>query len=145
MEYCLWSGRFPFVKFASKEKASCGYSFRQYGNHYLIQRVKSEMLSTYLYSIILELGATDTTTIPASMGHQAHALFLDLVRQVDPALSSRLHNEQEYRPFTVSMLSGVNIRNGKAFLQMGQPYRLRITLLDGDHLWQNLSAYFLET
>ncbi len=102
------------------------------------------MLSTYLYSIILELGATDTTTIPASMGHQAHALFLDLVRQVDPTLSSRLHNEPEYRSFTVSMLSGVNIRNGKAFLQMGQPYRLRVTLLDGGHLWQNLSAYFLQ-
>src|SRR5205823_2431066 len=57
----------------------------------------------------------------------------------------RLHNEPEYRPFTVSMLSGVNIRNGKAFLQVGQPYRLRVTLLDGGHLWQYLSAYFLET
>ena len=103
------------------------------------------MQSTYLYSIILELSATSATTIPASMGHQAHALFLDLIRQVDPALSSRLHNEPEYRPFTVSMLSGVNIRNGKAFLQVGQPYRLRVTLLDGGHLWKYLSAYFLET
>jgi CRISPR-associated endoribonuclease Cas6 len=102
------------------------------------------MQSTYLYSIILELSATITTTIPASMGHQAHALFLDLVKQVDPALSSRLHNEPEYRPFTVSMLGGVNIRNGKAFLQMGQSYRLRVTLLDGGHLWQSLSVYFLE-
>lgn len=102
------------------------------------------MLSTYLYSIILELSATSTTSIPASMGRQAHALFLDLVRQVDPALSTRLHNEPDYRPFTVSMLSGVNIRDGKAFLQAGQLYRLRVTLLDGGHLWQCLSAYFLE-
>ena len=76
-------------------------------------------MKSLLYSIILELGATDTTTIPATMGHQAHALFLDLVRQVDPALSPRLHDEPEYRPFTVSMLSGANIRNGKAFLQIG--------------------------
>jgi CRISPR-associated endoribonuclease Cas6 len=97
-----------------------------------------------LYSIILELSATSTTTIPASMGRKAHALFLDLVRQVDPALSSRLHGEPEYRPFTVSMLSGVNIRDGKAFLQAGQLYRLRVTLLDGGHLWQCLSEYFLE-
>jgi CRISPR-associated endoribonuclease Cas6 len=102
------------------------------------------MNGTYLYSIIFELSATSTTTIPASMGRQAHALFLDLVRQVDPALSSRLHGEPEYRPFTVSMLSGVNIRDGKAFLQAGQLYRLRVTLLDGGHLWQCLSAYFLE-
>jgi len=79
------------------------------------------------------------------MGHQAHALFLDLVRQVDPALSSRLHDEQEYRPFTVSMLNGANIRSDTAFLQAGQTYRLRVTLLDGGPLWQSLSAHFLET
>lgn len=97
-----------------------------------------------LYSIVLELSATSTTTIPASMGHQAHALFLDLVRRVDPALAARLHDEPEYRPFTVSMLSGANIRDGKAFLQEGQLYRLRVTLLDGGPLWQCLSAYFLE-
>ncbi len=78
------------------------------------------------------------------MGHQAHALFLDLVRQVDPALSSRLHDEQEYRPFTVSMLSGANIRGDTAFVQAGQVYRLRVTLLDGGSLWQCLSAHFLE-
>ena len=101
-------------------------------------------MTRLLYSIILELSATSTTTIPASMGRQAHALFLDLVRQVDPALSARLHGEPEYRPFTVSMLNGANIRDGKAFLQEGQLYRLRLTLLDGGHLWQCLSAYFLE-
>lgn len=101
-------------------------------------------MSGSLYSIILELSATRTTTIPASMGHQAHALFLDLVRQVDPALSVRLHDEPEYRPFTVSMLSGANTRDGTAFLQAGQLYRLRLTLLDGGHLWQCLSTHFLE-
>jgi CRISPR-associated endoribonuclease Cas6 len=101
-------------------------------------------MTNLLYSIILELSATSTTTMPTSMGHQAHALFLDLVRQVEPALSSRLHDEPEYRPFTVSMLSGANIRDGRAFLQAGQLYRLRLTLLDGGHLWQCLSAYLLE-
>jgi CRISPR-associated endoribonuclease Cas6 len=101
-------------------------------------------MTNLLYSIILELSATSTTTIPASTGYQAHALFLDLIRQVDPALSSRLHDEPEYRPFTVSMLSGANTRDGKAFLQAGQTYRLRITLLDGGHLWQCLSTHFLE-
>lgn len=75
---------------------------------------------TYLYSIILELNATRTTTIPASMGYQVHALFLDLVRQVDPVLSARLHDEPEYRPFTVSMLSGADVRDGMAFLQAGK-------------------------
>ncbi|MGZ3610993.1 MAG: CRISPR system precrRNA processing endoribonuclease RAMP protein Cas6, partial [Ktedonobacteraceae bacterium] len=103
------------------------------------------MNSHYLHSIILELCANNAGTIAVHRGDHTHALFLDLVRQVDPVLSSRLHGEPEYRPFTVSMLSGVNRRNGKAFLQMGQPYRLRVTLLDGGHLWQNLSAYFLQS
>lgn len=101
-------------------------------------------LTNLLYSTILELTATSPTSIPASMGHQAHALFLDLVRQVDPALSSRLHDEQDYRPFTVSMLNGANIRGDTVFLEAGQVHRLRVTLLDGGPLWQRLSAHFLE-
>lgn len=103
------------------------------------------MQSSYLYSIILELSAINTTTIPAHRGDHTHALFLDLVRQVDPELSGRLHNEPEYRPFTVSVLHGANVHDSMQVLQAGQVYRLRLTLLDSGHLWQRLSAHFLET
>src|SRR5258706_4047105 len=98
-----------------------------------------------LYSIILELCAVSSTSIPAHRGNHTHALFLDLVRQVDPELSSRLHDEPEYRPFTVSVLHGANTRDGMQLLQAGQTYRLRLTLLDVWRLWQCLSAHFLET
>ena len=103
------------------------------------------MQSTYLYSIILELLAVNTTAIPAHRGDHTHALFLDLVRQVDAELSSRLHDEPEYRPFTVSVLHGARVNDGMQLLQAGQMYRLRLTLLDGGGLWQCLSAHFLET
>jgi CRISPR-associated endoribonuclease Cas6 len=103
------------------------------------------MQPSYLHSIILELCAINTTAIPAHRGDHTHALFLDLVRQVDAELSSRLHDEPEYRPFTVSVLHGARINDGMQVLQAGQVYRLRLTLLDGGGLWQCLSGHFLET
>lgn len=101
-------------------------------------------MQSLLYSIILELCAINTTAIPAYRGDHTHALFLELVRQVDPELSGRLHDEPEYRPFTVSVLHGAMVRDGMQMLQAGQVYRLRITLLDSGHLWQRLSTHFLE-
>jgi len=101
------------------------------------------MSTNYLYSIILEISATRDATLPVTMGHQAHGLFLDLVRQIDPALSARLHDEPAYRPFTVSSLWGAEEHGSARVVQTGQVYRLRITLLDGGMLWQCLSSHFL--
>lgn len=98
-----------------------------------------------LYSVVLELTAQTPATIPATMGHQAHALFLDLVGQVDPDLAARLHNEPGYRPFTVSPLSGGRFEGDTLALRTGQSCRLRFTLLDGGPLWQTLTRHFLET
>ncbi len=59
-----------------------------------------------LYSIILILTPTRETTIRATMGHQAHAAFLETVRQADPALAESLHAPNlAFRPFTVSARS----------------------------------------
>lgn len=99
-----------------------------------------------LYSLILELVATSSVPIPTRRGDQTQALFLHLVEQIDPDLSRRLHDEDNYRPFTVSRLSSSESeRKPLTTLQMGQTYRLRITLLDGGPLWQLLSSHFLET
>lgn len=103
------------------------------------------MQPSYLHSIILELCAVNTVAIAAYRGDHTHALFLDLVRQVDAELSGRLHDEPEYRPFTVSVLHGARVNDGMQLLQAGQVYRLRLTLLDGGGLWQRLSGHFLET
>jgi len=98
----------------------------------------------YLYSVVLELHAVNAATISATMGHQAHALFLNLIKQVDPVLSARLHEEPGYRPFTVSSLDGVRTQDNSISLQPGQACRLRVTLVDGGQLWQCLSMHFLE-
>ena len=97
-----------------------------------------------LYSILLELVVRHAVTIPRTMGHLAHALFLNLVRQFDPALSSRLHSEPGYRPYTVSPLSGGTRVGEHIMLLQGQRCHLRITLLDGGTLWYALQTHFLE-
>jgi CRISPR-associated endoribonuclease Cas6 len=55
-------------------------------------------------STILFLTPTEDVALPATMGHLAHAAFLDLVRQADPDLSQRLHDQQRNVPFTCSRL-----------------------------------------
>lgn len=103
-------------------------------------------MTSYLYSLILELVATSSVSIPTGRGDQTHALFLHLVEQIDPELSRRLHSDDNYRPFTVSRLSSPESeRKPLTALRIGQTYRLRITLLDGGPLWQRLSSHFLET
>ena len=96
-----------------------------------------------LYSIILELTAISDATLPLTTGHQAHALFLDLINQIDPVLATRLHDEPSYRPFTISPLKGAKERDKHLLLEAGKTYRLRITLLDGGPLWHCLSQRFL--
>ncbi len=102
-------------------------------------------MSNYLYSVVLDLRATNAAALPPTMGHLAHALFLRLIAEVDPVLAVRLHDEPNYRPFTVSPLSGVPVQGEGIRLQPGRPARLRFTLLDGGALWDCLSTRLLAT
>ncbi|MGI8588299.1 MAG: CRISPR system precrRNA processing endoribonuclease RAMP protein Cas6 [Chloroflexia bacterium] len=101
------------------------------------------MSSNYLHSLILHLTARNDALIPRTMGHKVHAAFLDLVKQVDQTLSDRLHNENGYRPFTVSPLTGGSVQGEQIALRAGHPCRLRLTLLDGGRLWDCLSSRVL--
>jgi CRISPR-associated endoribonuclease Cas6 len=103
------------------------------------------------YSLILNL--IPKTPIPAThlTGRHLHALFLDLVRSVDPDLSTQLHRLETAKPFTLSPLQ----RNPKhpdqihwehkQAIPLGNPCWWRISLLDDRlfgqlaHLWLNLS------
>lgn len=100
--------------------------------------------SNKLYSVTLEFVAMQHTMAPVTIGRQVHALFLNLVKQCDPALSTRLHNEPGYRPFTVSPLYR-DASTGKRLEQRReQCYYLRVTFLDGGTLWECLQRHFLE-
>lgn len=80
-------------------------------------------------------------------GRHLHALFLDLMRQADPAVAEGLHGEAAVRPFTVGPLRPLDRDAGRAReqgegLPAGTPCALRVTLLE-DGLFAPLSRLFL--
>lgn len=60
------------------------------------------------------------------LGRAAHAIVLDCVRQVDPALAESIHTGSGLRPFTASGLIGASSRQR---LSPERLYRLRLTAL----------------
>ena len=57
-----------------------------------------------LYAFVIRLRPERGGPPLDAQGHQAQALFLDLVRQVDPELSQALHAHALSKPFTVAVL-----------------------------------------
>jgi CRISPR-associated endoribonuclease Cas6 len=100
---------------------------------------------SYLYSLAVHLQPEQPAVLPATSGHQAHAAFLDAVRQADPELAAILHGpDLKVRPFTVSPLLGIAHQRSKGIsVSPEQSYVLRITLLR-EPLYGELMRRFLE-
>ena len=92
-----------------------------------------------LFACVLRLDALEETELERTQGHRAHALYLALMQQADPALAESLHAGASTRPFTVAPLQREPRR-----LRPGSTYTLRITLLCGD-LFSPLARLFLPT
>src|SRR5260370_12530473 len=61
-----------------------------------------------LFSILLRLHPIEVGWVSPSAGREAHAAFLDIVRQNDEALAEQLHQPNQRRPFTVGLWQGFN-------------------------------------
>jgi CRISPR-associated endoribonuclease Cas6 len=104
------------------------------------------------YSLVLNL--IPKAPIPSShlTGRHLHALFLDLVRSVDPDLGTKLHQQETTKAFTLSPLQRITKQlkslqwEQKQAIAAGTPCWWRISLLDDGlfgqlaHLWLNLSS-----
>lgn len=97
-----------------------------------------------IYALQFDLQAENDARLPYWTGQYAHALFLNLVKQFDPARSRHLHDIPGSRPFTISLLHGTHVHEGQMQVKKHQTYALRLTLLDGGQLWQQLSLYILD-
>lgn len=98
-----------------------------------------------LYALVIRLTAAQSGTLRATQGHLAHAAFLGILKQVDPALSDAVHNMHGRKPFTISPLEGYGRGyKGQLPLRTGQEGWLRVTLLD-PLLFQTFISYFLQT
>ncbi len=97
-----------------------------------------------LYALLIRLTAARDGRLRATQGHLAHAAFLGMVRQVDPALAEGLHSARGRKPFTISPLEGFGRRrDGRLVIDAGREGWLRLTLLDPT-LFRAFLAYFLE-
>ncbi len=94
-----------------------------------------------LFALQLRLHPQERGLVLANAGPHLQAAFLDLVRQIDPALSDALHTPDRRRPYTLGMLQGFNHLRPEQLAQAldrgdllpvhpGQVYWLRITTLD---------------
>ncbi len=99
-----------------------------------------------LYSLVLILTPTERVTVGATVGHQAHAAFLQTIRETDPALAGMLHLPNvSVRPFTVSPLMNVGpARDGRVRLSPEEGYALRFTILQTP-IYERFMARFLHS
>jgi len=135
---------FSLIKYAYCETGACQEAFSEEKRRCEEDPMPSEKQQK-LYSLVLELQATHQALLPQTTGHLVHAMFLNLVKQFDPAFSAHLHDMSGPRPFTLSSLNGGITRNSSTLVEQGEICALRLTLLDGGSLWQSLSTHLLET
>lgn len=96
------------------------------------------------HALVLDLVALDGGTLPVLAGELAHAAFYAIVREVDPALATQMHDSQGRSPFALSPLHGFwrSPQDRTVHVNPGQRGWLRICLLD-DHLFSVFQAHLL--
>lgn len=102
------------------------------------------------FSILVQGYPTENAPVPHLQGPAVQGMFLQLIRDVEPTVCQRLHDDSQYRPYTLSPLGiGEPDEHFEGFrlprqydLRAGTPCYLRITLLD-DRLFPIFSKYFL--
>ncbi|NOZ72717.1 MAG: CRISPR-associated endoribonuclease Cas6 [Chloroflexi bacterium] len=93
-----------------------------------------------LLSLLIPLIPEEPTTLPAYLGRETHAWFLDRVTALDHHLARRLHTANAPRPFTVSNLLGGDRRWGDTrHVQPEAQVALRLTSYEPE-----LSAFIQE-
>lgn len=110
-------------------------------------------MNAELSAIVLTLDPAAAGAIPASQARAAHALWMRLVADADPALADQLHQDAQAKPFTCSDLwpaggsrPGSRTRSRSADgrrvdlieVRPGQPWHLRYTTLSAEltGLWR---------
>ncbi len=97
-----------------------------------------------VFSVVFLLCPKESVALPALEGHLSQSSILRLIGQFDDDLARRLHDEPNYRPYTVSPIRGGSVSGNSILLRKGQPCYFRVTLLDGGRLWNALQTYLRE-
>jgi len=104
------------------------------------------MSQNSLFSVLIHLRAAAAGQINSYAGYLAHAAFLDLLRQVDPALSQTLHDLNHRKPFTLSSLLDLEGggRGGPEILRISPTrlYQLRLASLSPEIFNTFMARFF---
>ena len=96
-----------------------------------------------LASFLVFLKPRRAAPLGRTVGRSLHALVLNMIRQVDPALAEELHADTRSKPFTVSMLQGrLGREGGRAAALPTEVYRVRYTVMT-DPVFRSLSQILL--
>jgi len=102
------------------------------------------------FSILIQGYPRHDAPVPHVQGPAVQGMFLHLLREVEPAVCERLHDDSQYRPYTLSPLGlgepsadfqGFRLPR-QADIRAGTPCYVRVTLLE-DSLFPTFSTYFL--
>lgn len=94
-------------------------------------------------STLISLIPENDAILRPTMGHHAHAAFLDIIHQTNPKLAKKLHAPASHKPFTVSPLIAKTTRNeNRLHIRAGTDCKLRYTFLD-DELFAHFGRSFL--
>lgn len=86
--------------------------------------------TTELVGLTLTLQSDQDLVVSPQYTTELHSWFLDQVRCMDHELSTRLHDGQSEKPFTVSSLRGaIEIQGRSLRFAAGQPYQWTLTAL----------------
>ncbi len=102
------------------------------------------------FSILIHGYPHHDAPVPHVQGPALQGMFLQLLREVDPAVCERLHDDSRYRPYTLSPLGlGEPAADFQGFclprqsdIRAGMSCYVRVTLLE-DLLFPTFSEYFL--
>lgn len=80
-----------------------------------------------LISLVLTLQSDSETTLPGHLGRANYAATLARLKELDPALAARIHDEAGPKPLTCSGLLNVHSRKGGVAILAGKNYFVHIT------------------
>lgn len=92
----------------------------------------THLQETPLHALVIKLAASQSGTLPGTIGELAHAAFYAAVQAVDPALAERMHDAQARSAFSLSPLHGYwqSPQDRRIHVSQGQEGWLRLGLLD---------------
>ncbi|MBR2214459.1 MAG: CRISPR-associated endoribonuclease Cas6 [Selenomonadaceae bacterium] len=83
-----------------------------------------------LRSVVYALTADNAAVLPRTHGRLMHGAFLTLIKGMSPSLATALHDNQQYKPFTVSELFPFKAQARPIQVAKGASLTWRITAYD---------------